>query len=78
VKLRREEAVVLLKELVATFNTIKPTEYVVLKNEQKTGFWQLHVKWIPQPNEKQTLQKIAKKHNLNVAFQNNQTIFKKS
>ena len=76
--MKRQEAIALLKELVATFNSIKLKEYIVLKNEQKTGFWHLQVKWIPYKQEEQELQEIAKKHNLSLTFENNKTTLKRA
>jgi len=76
--LKREEAVALLKELKATFDTMESTEFVLLKNDESKGHWELRIEWLPQPNEKLTLLSLAAKYNLEVSFKNGQTSFRKS
>ena len=76
--MNREEALALLKELKATFDTVESTEFVLLKNDERKGHWELHIEWLPQPNEKLTLLSLSAKYNLEVSFKNGQTSFHKS
>ena len=76
--MNREEALALLKELKATFDTVECTEFVLLKNDERKGHWELLIEWLPQPNEKLTLLSLAAKYNLEVSFKNGQTSFRKS
>ncbi len=69
--LKREEAVKLLSELRATFDSVESTVSVLLKNER--GRWDLQIQWTPSPEEKLELQKLASKNGLTVTFENGQT-----
>ena len=76
--MRREEAVALLKELKTTFPSVESTNSVLLKNEERVAFWELIIKWNPQPEEKAKLQSLTAKHNLEVFFGKGQTSFRRS
>ncbi len=69
--MKREEAVKLLSELRATFDSVESAVSVLLKNEK--GRWNLQIQWTPSPEEKLELQKLASKHGLTVIFENDQT-----
>ena len=74
--LDREEAVKLLKEVKANFDSVESTVGVLLKNER--GRWDLEIKWTPTAEEKVVLKKFASKHGLTVTFENSQTKLSKS
>ena len=76
--MKREEAISLLKELKANFNSVESTICVLLKDEERKGFWELQIEWVPQTDEKKALLKLAAKHNLEITFKNDQTIFRRS
>ena len=76
--MNREEALALLKELKATFDTVESTEFILLKNDERKEHWELQIEWLPQPNEKLTLLSLSAKYNLEVSFKNGQTSFRKS
>jgi len=76
--LRREEALTLLKELKATFESVQCTTWVLLRNEKKAGFWQLSIQWTPDEDEKLKLQPLIVKHNLEVFFENGYATFIRS
>ena len=73
--MKREEAVSLLKELKADFDSIESTVGVLLKNEK--GRWDLQIQWTPSPTEKVDLQKLASKNGLTVTFEKDQIRFSK-
>ncbi len=72
----REEAVRLLKELKANFESVESTVNILLKNER--GRWDLQIQWTPTLVEKLELKKLASKHGLTVTFEKGQTKFSKS
>jgi len=76
--LKRGEALILLKELESTFETLKSTKWVLLKNDEREGLWELHIEWIPQTNEELLLLDLSKKHNLEISFEDGQTKFRRS
>ena len=76
--MKREEAISLLKELKANFNSVESTICVLLKNEERTGFWELQIEWVPQTDEKKSLLNLAARHNLEITFKNGQTVFSRS
>jgi hypothetical protein len=76
--LKRGEALTLLKELESTFDTLKSTKWVLLKNDEREGLWELHIEWIPQPSEELFLLDLSKKHNLEISVMDGQTKFRRS
>jgi hypothetical protein len=74
----REEALTLLKELESTFDSLKNTKYILLEDYEIEGSWELHIEWVPQPNEKRILCKLSKKRNLEISFENGQIRFRRS
>ena len=76
--MKREEALNLLKKLEATFDTIKFTRFVLLKNDARKGLWELQVEWLPQKDEKQKLTKLAIQDHLEIIYNDCQTIFRRS
>jgi hypothetical protein len=76
--LKREEAISLLRELEANFESVESTIYVLLRKEEKKDFWELQIEWTPQTDEKKALLNLAAKHNIEVTFKNGQTVFRKS
>ena len=74
----RGEAISLLKELRATFRTLESTPYVLLKNPEKAGFWELHISWVPDQQEKQKLVNLTNHHWLDIVFKDDQTVFRRS
>jgi len=76
--LRRDQALLLLKELKAEFHSIESTNYVLLKNEERVGFWELRIQWNPQPEEKTKLPKLLGKHNLEALFSDGYAIFRRT
>jgi len=74
-RLEREQAVKLLNELKASFDSVESTLGILLKNDR--GRWDLQIQWAPTPEEKLALQKLASKHGLIVTFENCQTKFSK-
>jgi hypothetical protein len=71
--LKREEAISLLKELKANYESVESTVCVLLKNEEKTGLWELQIEWVPNRDEKKALLNLASKHSLELTFKNDQT-----
>jgi hypothetical protein len=76
--LKRKEAISLLRELKANFDSVESTICVLLKNEEMKGFWELQIEWVPQTEEKMALLDLASKHNVEITFKNGQTIFRRS
>jgi hypothetical protein len=76
--LKRGEALTLLKELESIFDTLKSTKWVLLKNDEGECLWELHIEWIPQPNEELLLLDLSKKHNLEISVEDGQTKFRRS
>ena len=76
--MRRDEALSLLKDLKATFGSIESTNYVLLKNEERAGFWELKIQWTPQPEEKTKLHMLLGKHSLEVFFSDGYTSFRRT
>ena len=74
----RSEAISLLKELAGTFRTLESTPYVLLKNPEKAGFWELHISWVPDQQEKQKLVNLTNSHWLDIVFKDDQTVFRRS
>ena len=74
----RGEAISLLKELAGTFRTLESTPYVLLKNPEKAGFWELHISWVPDQQEKQKLVNLTDRQWLDVVFKDDQTVFRRS
>ena len=76
--MKREEAISLLRELRANFDSVESTICVLLKNEERTSFWELKLEWVPKKDEKEALLNLAAKHNLEITFENGQTIFRRA
>ena len=76
--MNRGEAISLLRELIANFESVESTVCVLLKNEEKKDFWELQIEWIPQTDEKKALLSLAAKHNLEVTFKIGHTILRRS
>ena len=74
----RGEAISLLKELRANFHTLESTHCVLLQNPEKAGFWELHICWVPNNHEEQTVANIASAHRLDVFLKTDQIIFRRS
>ncbi len=68
----------MLKELESTFETLKSTKWVLLKNDEREDLWELHIEWIPQTNEELLLLDLSKKYNLEISFKDGQTKFRRS
>ena len=76
--MRRDQALLLLKELKAEFHSVESTNYVLLKNEERVGFWELKIQWRPQAEDKTKLQSFTAKHNLELVFSDGHIIFRRS
>jgi len=76
--LRRDKALTLLKKLKTTFESINYTNYVLLKNKEKVGYWQLCIQWTAKEDEKLKLQPLLAKYNLEVFLENGYATFSKT
>ena len=76
--MKRSEALALLKELRANFTSIEPTQFVLLRNPEKKGFWELDIMWVPGKQEKEKLFKLAKIHRLDLTFKDGKTTLRRS
>ena len=74
--MKREEAVKLLEDLKANFDSIESTIYVMLKKEK--GSWELQIKWTPTPDEMRRLKNQAAEKGIKVTFDDDLTKFSKS
>ena len=72
--MNREEALALLRELKAAFDTLESLRYVFLINDESKDSCELDLGWLPQQKEKSTLVNLATEHGLEVDIKDNHTV----
>ena len=72
----REEALSLLRELTRVFESLSNVPIVSITNDKETGKWELLVNWVPDDQEKTSLNTIAAKHGSEVGEEEGYTIFR--
>ena len=73
--MNRQEAVLLLKEMVAVCGTFQDAQAVSIEKNKKSNSWELHVNSIPHPSEVLCLEKIVASHDLEMVTVNGRLVF---
>jgi hypothetical protein len=71
----RVDALTLLKELRASFETLEVVEAVALLKEKERDSWFLSVKWVAGKCERDLLNRIASEQNVEIFESNGCTLF---
>ena len=74
--MNRQEAVLLLKEMVAVCGTFQDAQAVSIEKNKKSNSWELHVNSIPHPSEVLCLEKIVASHGLEMVTVNGHLVFR--
>jgi hypothetical protein len=74
--MNRQEAILLLKEIMAVCESFYYTQAVDIERNKKSGSWALIVYWLPGPSEIEQLEKIVAQHNLEMVSSIGRTIFR--
>ncbi len=75
-KLNREDAVSLLKEIMATCGSLATAQAVAITMDKETKSYVLSVNWVPEAYENECLTKILAKHGLEAVIVNGRTVFR--
>ena len=62
--MNRQEAVLLLKEMIAVCGSFHDAQSVSIEKDKKINSWELHVAWVPNESEVNCLEKIVANHGL--------------
>jgi hypothetical protein len=71
----RADALSLLKELRASFESLELVEAIALLKEKERNSWFLSVKWVPSKYERNCLNRIASEHSIETFESNGYTMF---
>jgi hypothetical protein len=74
--MNRQEAILLLKEIMAACESFHYTQAVDIERNKKSGSWALIVYWLPNPSEIKQLEKIVAQHNLEMVSSIGRIIFR--
>lgn len=73
--MNREDAVALLKKIMASCGSFVNAQGVSLIQDKKTKSWGLSVFWFPLPEEDECLNKILLEYNIEATKANGRTLF---
>jgi hypothetical protein len=74
--MNRQEAVLLLKEMVAVCGSFHDAQSVSIEKNTKSKSWELHVNSIPLSSEVLCLEKIVADHGLEMVTVNGRLVFR--
>jgi hypothetical protein len=74
--MNRQEAVSILKEMIAVCNSFRDAQAVSIAKGKLTDSWELRIHCVPHQAEIACLQKIVAKHRLEMITSNGKTIFR--
>jgi hypothetical protein len=74
--MNRQEAVLLLKEIVSVCGSFNNAQVVSIDNNPKSNSWELQVNYVPHPSEIACLEKIVANHTLEMVNINGRFIFR--
>jgi hypothetical protein len=74
--MNRQEAVLLLKEMMAICGSFYDAQAVSIENEKESGSWELRVYGVPNPSETECLEKIIAKHGLEMITIDGRSVFR--
>lgn len=72
----RQEAVFLLKEIMAVCESFQFAQAVSIEHGKGSDGWELRVSWVPHPSETRCLEKIAANHRVEVVNVNGRSVFR--
>lgn len=74
--MNRQEAVLLLKEIMTSCESFHTANTVSLEHNKANDTGDLHVSWTPHSSETERLTKIVAKHRLEMVTTNERTVFR--
>ena len=74
--MNRQEAITLLKEIMAVCESFHYTQAVDIAKNKKSGSCELIVYWLPDVSEIEQLERIVAQHNLEMVSSMGRTIFR--
>lgn len=74
--MNRQEAVLILKEMIAVCRSFSDAQAVSLAENKAVNRWELHIHCLPHASDVDCLKKICEKYNLEMDISGGKTVFR--